>query len=53
MILVKVCGFTQTEHALAAADAGANYLGLVFAPGRRQVDREKALSIVELRNPWP
>jgi phosphoribosylanthranilate isomerase len=47
MTLVKICGFTQAEHALAAAAAGANYLGLVFAPGRRQVDRKKALSIVE------
>ena len=46
MIQVKICGVTDSSHALAAAEAGAAMVGLVFAPSRRKVTSEKAGEIV-------
>jgi phosphoribosylanthranilate isomerase len=36
-VIVKICGLRSEAHALAAADAGADLLGFILAPSRRQV----------------
>lgn len=37
MTLVKICGVTDPKHARAAAAFGTDFVGMVFAPSRRQV----------------
>lgn len=46
MTLVKICGVRHPEHALVAAEAGADYIGMIFAPSRRQITVEQAAAIV-------
>ena len=47
MTLVKICGVTDPKHARAAAAFGADFVGMVFAPSRRQVTIGQAKRIAE------
>lgn len=47
MVKIKVCGLRTSEHALAAAEAGADFVGMVFAESRRRVTLETAKEIAE------
>jgi len=46
MTRIKICGISDIESAIAAGQVGTDYLGMVFAPSKRQVTPEKALQIV-------
>ena len=46
MTWVKICGISDVVSAIAASQAGTDYLGMVFTASRRQVSPENALKIV-------
>ena len=46
MTRIKICGIRERIHALAAAEAGADFIGLVFAPSKRQVTPAQAQELV-------
>ena len=47
MTLVKICGLSEPKHARAAASYGADLIGVVFAPSRRQVTMGQGQRIAE------
>jgi phosphoribosylanthranilate isomerase len=49
---IKICGIRDETDALAAAEAGADAIGLIFAPSRRQVDLAQARRIAASLPPF-
>ncbi len=46
MTKVKICGLKEVQHVQAAVQAGADAIGFVFAPSKRQVTIEQAQQLV-------
>ena len=46
MTFVKICGNRTPADVIAAAEAGADFIGMVFAESRRKVDTQQAYDMV-------
>ena len=47
MTKVKICGLSNIEAVKTAVSAGADYIGFVFAPSKRQVTLEQAAELAK------
>src|SRR5437870_12417421 len=52
MVRIKICGISDSATAVAAAEAGADAIGLVFAPSRRRVTPSQAGEIAAALPPF-
>ena len=48
MTKVKICGLSTKEAVETAVSAGADYIGFVFAPSKRQVTLDQAAELAEI-----
>ena len=48
MTKVKICGLSTKEAVKTAVSTGADYIGFVFAPSKRQVTLEQAAELAEI-----
>ena len=48
MTKVKICGLSTKETVKTAVSVGADYIGFVFAPSKRQVTLDQAAELAEL-----
>ena len=48
MTKVKICGLSTKEAVETAVSAGADYIGFVFAPSKRQVTLEQAAELAKI-----
>lgn len=48
MTKVKICGLKEIEHVEAAVKAGADFIGLMFAPSKRQITMEQAIELAKV-----
>src|SRR6185295_5614233 len=46
MMKIKICGITSAADAVAAAEEGADYIGLIFAKSARKIDVKTAQDIL-------
>jgi phosphoribosylanthranilate isomerase len=46
MLKIKICGITRPEDAAAAAEEGADFIGLIFAKSARKVDVKTAQDVL-------
>lgn len=47
MTNVKICGLKEVAHVEAAVNAGADFIGLMFAPSKRRITVEQAEELVK------
>jgi len=52
VVRVKICGITSPNDALAAADAGADAIGINLVAGPRRVDTDQAAAIAQALPPF-
>ncbi|TSI07498.1 phosphoribosylanthranilate isomerase [Lysinibacillus sp. BW-2-10] len=47
MARVKICGLKEEEHVQVAIEAGATWIGFMFAPSKRQISFERAAQLAQ------
>lgn len=47
MVKVKICGLKEIEHVQTATEAGASFIGFMFAPSKRRITIEHAVELAK------